>query len=147
MNSKLVYLVQTDTTAGFLSSDDKKLAKIKNRPSSKKSLQAINSFKSLNTHIRVPKKFRKIVRNAARTTFIYPNKKAFRKIDTNSKHYSFIDKFGYLYSTSANLTGKNFNKDYAFKSAEVIVEDKNGFKEMSSSKIFKLGKNKIQKVR
>jgi len=112
MDSSLVYLVQTDTTVGFSSLNDEKLSTIKQRPTSKKILHTVDSFKTLNEHTRVPKKFRKKVRNSKKTTFIYPNTKSFRVVDKNSDFYDFIHKFGILYSTSANKTGENFDKDF-----------------------------------
>ena len=85
MDSSLVYLVQTDTTVGFSSSSDEKLSAIKQRPQSKKILHTIDSFKILQEYTRVPKKFRKRVRNSKKTTFIYPNGKSFRVIPKEDK--------------------------------------------------------------
>ena len=102
MDSSLVYLVQTDTTVGFSSLSDEKLSFIKQRPTSKKILHTVDSFKTLNENTRVPKNFRKKVRNSKRTTFIYPNTKSFRVVPKDSDFYDFIHKFNILYSTSAN---------------------------------------------
>lgn len=147
MDSKLVYLVQTDTTVGFSSSSDERLAEAKQRPTSQKILQTVDSFKTLNQNTRVPKKFRKRVRNSKRTTFIYPNLKSFRVITNESKFYDFLHKFNILYSTSANETTKNFDKKYACNVSEVIVEDKEGFSEKTSSRIVRISKNSLIKIR
>lgn len=147
MDSSLVYLVQTDTTVGFSSSSDESLSVVKQRPKSKKILHTVDSFKTLQENTRIPKKFRKRVRNSKKTTFIYPNKKSFRVIPKEDKFYSFISKFSNLYSTSANLTSKNFEMDFALKSCDIIVYTKDGFSEKISSSIYILSKDKKKKIR
>lgn len=147
MNSSLVYLVQTDTTVGFSSSNDEKLSIVKQRPKSKKILHTVDSFKTLQEHTRVPKKFRKRVRNSKKTTFIYPNGKSFRVIPKEDEFYSFIYKFNTLYSTSANLTSKNFELDFALKNSDIIVYTKDGFSEKISSSIYLLKKDKLNRIR
>ena len=104
MNPDLVYLVQTDTTVGFSSSNDEKLSNIKQRPSNQKILKTLDSFVTLKEFARVPKKFRKIVRNSSKTTFIYPNLNSFRVVKSESIFFDFIKKFRVLSSTSANKT-------------------------------------------
>ncbi|MEA3554630.1 MAG: Sua5 YciO YrdC YwlC family protein, partial [Campylobacterota bacterium] len=104
MNENLVYLVQTDTTVGFLSSNDKKLSCIKQRDTNQKTLQVVDSFKTLQTKVRVPKKRKSMLRKSKHTTFIYSNGLSFRVVDKDSLHWSFIKKFKCLYSTSANIT-------------------------------------------
>jgi len=147
MDASLVYLVQTDTTVGFSSSNDEKLSNIKQRPTSQKILQTINSFKTLKENTRVPKKFRKRVRNSKKTTFIYPNGKSFRIIDKNDEFYPFIDKFKALYSTSANLTKNSFDLEFATENSDIIVLSKEGFSEKSSSSIYKISKEQIRRIR
>lgn len=147
MNPNLVYLVQTDTTVGFSSSNDEKLSVIKKRPNSKKILNTLDSFSTLNKNARVPKNFRKLVRNSKKTTFIYPNLNSFRVVERSSKFYDFISKFFILYSTSANETRKNFGIDFASKNADVIVETKDGFYETTASSIIKFYKKKFKKLR
>ena len=147
MNSSLVYLVQTDTTVGFSSSSDEKLSLVKQRPLSKKILNTVDSFSTLSIKTRVPKNFRQKVRNSKKTTIIYPNGNSFRVVDKSSNFYDFIHKFAILYSTSANKTSKNFEKEFALEVAEIIVEDKRGFFETTASKIIKLSKNRAKKIR
>ena len=147
MDASLVYLVQTDTTVGFSSLNDEKLSFIKQRPTSKKILHTVDSFKTLTQYTRVPKNFRKKVRNSKKTTFIYPNSKSFRVIDKNSSFYDFINKFKILYSTSANKTAESFNQDFATVGADIIVEDKRSFYETKASSIVKLSKKTLKIVR
>jgi len=147
MDSSLVYLVQTDTTVGFSSSNDEKLSFVKQRPRSKKILHTVDSFKTLKKYTRVPKKFRKQVRKSSLTTFIYPNQKSFRVINKDKSFYDFIHKFGILYSTSANKTAKNFEYDFASKHSDIIVENKNGFFESSASRIIKINKSRKKLIR
>ena len=147
MDSSLVYLVQTDTTVGFSSSNDEKLSSVKRRPATQKILQTLDSFKTLKTFTRVPRNHRKRVRNSKRTTFIYSNKDSFRVVDRNDKFYSFIKKFKAHYSTSANHTKKSFEKDFAIANSDVIVSTKDEFSEKISSSIFILNKRKIKKIR
>ncbi len=147
MNSSEVFLVQTDTTVGFLSSDDKKLSLLKKRDPKQKMLQVVGSFKTLKQYVRLPKKYRKIIRNSKISTFIYPNGLGFRVINRDSKHQSFIRKFACMYSTSANITKNSFDEQFAVDKSDVVVYDNNNFFEKSASSIYKIGKMKITKIR
>ncbi len=147
MNRDLVYLIQTDTTVGFSSFDDERLSNIKQRPSNQKILKTVDSFSTLQEFTRVPKKYRKMVRNSRKTTFIYPNLSSFRVVDKDCDFFGFISKFKILSSTSANLTKNRFDYNFAFSSCNVEVVNKDGFFETNSSKIFKLGNKKILKIR
>ena len=147
MDSSLIYLVQTDTTVGFSSSSDEKLSTVKQRPLTKKILNTVDSFDTLSKNTRIPKNFRKKVRNSKKTTFIYPNSKSFRVIDKNSSFYDFINKFKILYSTSANKTAESFNQDFATVGADIIVGDKRSFYETKASSIVKLSKKTLKIVR
>lgn len=147
MDKNLIYLVQTDTTVGFSSFDDEKLSSVKQRAKNQKILKTVDSFSTLKEFTRVPKKYRKVVRNSKKTTFIYPNSSSFRVISKDESFYDFIKKFKVLSSTSANYTKKSFDYDFAFLKCDVEVVDKNGFFETNSSKIYKIGKNSIEKIR
>lgn len=147
MDASKVYLTQTDTTVGFLSNDDKKLTAIKQRPQTQKILQVVDSFATLKTNVRVPQKFKKLVRKAKNTTFIYPNQLSFRVVDSSNRHHDFIKKFKTMYSTSANLTQHCFDVNFAKEHADVMVEDQNGFYEAQSSQLIKLSCTKIKKLR
>lgn len=147
MDKNLVYLAQTQTTVGFLSNDNTKLANTKKRPVSQKMLCEVDSFKTLTSKTRVPKKHRKMVRNSKLTTFIYPDGNSYRVVDKDSNHYRFLKKFGCLYSTSANITGEDFDEEYAVKSADVVVASAEGFAQKQSSKMIKLSKSSMKRIR
>jgi len=147
VNKEKVYLAQTDTTVGFLSSDDKKLSSIKQRSSSQKMLQIVDRFTTLKQQLRIPKKFKKLVRNSKKTTFIYANGNSYRVIDKNFPHHSFIMKFGIMYSTSANITQNKFDKQYALNNCDISVEDNQNFFESTPSKIYKINNIKMQRIR
>ncbi|BAF69660.1 Sua5/YciO/YrdC/YwlC family protein [Nitratiruptor sp. SB155-2] len=146
LDPKKIYLAQTDTTVGFLSQDDSKLANIKNRPPSKPFLIAVSSFSVLKYFVRVPNKYKKRVRRSKRSTFIYPNGKALRVIKS-TEHYRFLKKFGWFYSTSANESGKRFERHWAVQKADIVVEDRRGLYESKPSKIFRLSQRKLKKIR
>jgi len=145
LNKNKIYLTQTDTTVGFLSNDFKKLNKIKNRNIYKRVLIEVDSFKTLKKLTRVPKKYKIFIRNSKKTTFIYPNKNSFRVV-FDKNHLNFLKKFNFLYSTSANITKESFNESKAINLAEIIVYN-DTFKEKNPSKIYKISKNKIKKIR
>ncbi|MEA3314872.1 MAG: Sua5 YciO YrdC YwlC family protein [Campylobacterota bacterium] len=147
MDSSLVYLVQTDTTVGFLSYDNIKLSQIKKRPSKQKILMVVDSFKTLKLKTRVPKKYKRFIRKSNFTTIIYPNLSSFRVVDKSNNHHSFIKRFRYLFSTSANITKKDFNEEFAVENSDIILYTKDGFSQTKSSSIYKVNKNKIKKVR
>ena len=146
MNPNKVYLAQTDTTVGFLSKDFKKLNKIKNRSINKKILKEVDSLDTLKRFVRVPNEFKKRVRRAKKTTFIYSNGDSFRVVK-DKNHLEFLKKFKWMYSTSANLTGRSFDEKWARDVADVVVENKEGFFEGVPSKIFKVNNYKIKKIR
>jgi tRNA A37 threonylcarbamoyladenosine synthetase subunit TsaC/SUA5/YrdC len=65
-----VILTQTDTTVGFLSKDDKKLYTIKSRNTSKPFIKVYRDFKTFSLlQNRVPKKYKKLVRNSKKNNF------------------------------------------------------------------------------
>ena len=140
-----IFLVQTDTTVGFLCSDLQKLSSIKGRSSQQKTIQAVDSFSTLKQNTNIPVKFRNFVRRSSKTTFIYPSGDSFRVVSKKSEHHDFLSKFGKLYSSSANYTQKKFNKTFAIESCDIIVGD--DFIEESPSKIYKLTKTKSIRIR
>lgn len=147
MDTTKIYLVQTDTTVGFSSSDSKKLSQIKKRIETQKILQTVDRFQTLKNNTRIPKKFKNNIRRAKVTTFIYPDGNSFRVIDENSNHYNFISKFNKLYSTSANETGKKFELKYAQENSDMIVSTKEDYKETAASSIIQLYKKRMKKIR
>jgi len=146
MKSDLIYLVQTDTTVGFLSQNREKLNAVKKRPLHQKILIEVDSLNTLKNFTRVPDKFKKKVRRAKKATFIYPNRNSYRVVK-EIKHLEFLKKFGWMYSTSANISGKKFDKTWAYRHADVVVEDNRGFFERKPSAIYKINNHKIKKIR
>jgi len=146
INKDKIYLTQTDTTVGFLSCNYSRLFKIKNRPISKKILMEVDSFKTLKSLTRVPKKYIKIIRKSKKTTFIYLNKKSFRVV-FDKNHLNFLKKFHFFYSTSANISGKIFEEKKAIDLADIIVYNNKNFKESKPSTIYKVTNHKIKKIR
>lgn len=143
-----VYLVQSDTTVGFLSCNDKKLSQIKQRTTKQKILQVVDSFKILKYNTRISNKFKNFIRKSKLTTFIYPNKKSFRVVYYDLHHNKFIKKFNnHLYSTSANKTKKTFSFNYAYDRSDIVIFQKDDFIEKKSSKIFQISKSKMKKIR
>lgn len=141
----MIYLCQTDTTAGFCSQNLKELNLAKNRDESTPCLITITKFNNIKNFTRVPRNFRNFIRNSKKTTFIYPNKISIRVVK-NHRHTKFLDSIGgWAYSSSANLHGLKFNPNIASKIADVIVDDK--FFEDSPSKIYKLSLSGIRRIR
>lgn len=141
-----VILTQTDTTVGFLSHNAKKLYEVKSRQSSKAFIKVYRDFTSLkNDAIRVPQNFKNEIRRSKKTTFIVKNR-AFRvaKSPLNSK---ILQDLKWSFSTSANESGKNFDREFCEDKADIIIEDKDGLSEKSSSKLYKLGLCKKRRLR
>lgn len=140
----MIYLAQTDTTAGFLSKSLKEINQAKNRDEKQACLITTSSFYELQNLTRVPKKFKNLVRRAKKTTFLYPNKEAIRVVK-NHPHAKFLDKMGFMYSSSANLHKEKFDFETAAKIADVIVDKE--FREEQPSRIIKIGKRRLKKIR
>lgn len=146
LNPQLVYLVQTDTTAGFLSQNSLKLATSKQRNQKQPFIACVDSLKTLQEFGRVPQKFKKQIRRSQKSTFIYPNNKAIRVVK-DALHVEFLQKIRWTYSSSANLTKKSFDMNYAKQKADIIVEDSRGFFEDTPSRIYKIYKTKLRRLR
>ncbi|PHR58091.1 MAG: Sua5 YciO YrdC YwlC family protein [Arcobacter sp.] len=145
MNNK-VFLVQTDTTVGFLSQNSQSLAEIKERPPHKPFVQVTSTFKTLKTMVRVPLFHKNTVRRGKKQTFVYSNNKAIRVVK-DKDHARFIKPFGWFYSTSANEKALSYNKEFAEASSDIIIENIKGLFEGESSSIYKLGKIKMRRLR
>ncbi|WP_041956130.1 Sua5/YciO/YrdC/YwlC family protein [Sulfurospirillum arsenophilum] len=146
MNPDLVYLAQTETTAGFLSQNADALSRIKNRPSGKSFLISVDSLQTLRSFTRVPKHHKNHIRRAKKTTFVYPCGLAIRVVK-DEEHLQFLRKLKWSYSTSSNLSGKGFDEVYAQERADVILFTCKGFFEDKPSSIYRLGKRKMRKLR
>jgi len=146
INPALVYLTQTDTTAGFLSQNSKKLKQIKNRVDKQGFIISVDSFETLKTFTRIPKIHRKMIRRAKKTTIVYQNNLAIRVVK-NEEHLKFLKKIRWTYSTSSNSAGCEFEENFAKNSADVIIYSRYGFNEKISSKIVKCGKITKRRLR
>ena len=144
MNSQL-FLIQTDTTIGFICQDPTKIDKAKKRKPNKYYIKVVNSLETLKTFSRVPNKHKNRVRRAKRTTFIMPNGLSFR-VAKNTEHNLLLDRLGWVYSSSANLSGAEYDEAYARENAEVIVIFPQK-RERSPSKIYKLSQNNLRSIR
>ena len=141
-----VILTQTDTTVGFLSQNSKKLFEIKSRENSKPFIKVFSDFKSFSTsNIRVPNKYKASVRRAKKTSFIV-NDTAFR-VSKSTLHSQILKDLKWNYSTSANESGKNFDIEFCEQKADIIIQNRDGLSENSSSSLYKLSKNKRRRLR
>jgi tRNA A37 threonylcarbamoyladenosine synthetase subunit TsaC/SUA5/YrdC len=142
---KALFLTPTDTTIGFVSQDSTKIDKAKKRLPNKYYIKVVNSLKTLKSFSRVPQKYKNMVRRAKKTTFIMPNGNSFRVV-RESKHNLLLDRLKWAYSSSANLSGKEYNPDYAKEVAEIIISEPN-IKNSIPSKIYRLGRDRLRVVR
>jgi tRNA A37 threonylcarbamoyladenosine synthetase subunit TsaC/SUA5/YrdC len=144
--NKAVILTQTDTTVGFLSQDAQKLYEIKERENTKPFIKVYSSFKALNSSTcRVPKKQRRFARRAKKTSFIV-NGISFRVAKTKL-HSQILREDSWFYSTSANKSKENFNREFCEDKTDIIIEDKKGLFENDASSLIKLSQNKRKKLR
>ncbi len=141
----MIYLKQTETTVGFLSKKQKDLNILKQREIDKPLIKEVTYISDIKH--RVPKKFRKQLRNSKNITYILPSSHSYRVAPVGSEHHKFLKKHGEFYSTSANKSGEKFYEKWAKKAAQVVVFEPNGFCESKPSNIFKLYKNKQQRIR
>lgn len=142
----LVILTQTDTTVGFLSQNAQKLYDIKSRDRSKPFIKVYKDFKTFSTlRNRVPNNHKKLIRRSKKTTFIVKNK-AFR-VANNTLYSVILEKLNWCYSTSANESSKSFLREFCESKSDIVIENKDGLKELSSSSLLKLRHTKIRKLR
>jgi len=143
---KRVFLVQTDTTVGLLSQNHQASAQIKERSEKKPFVTVTSSLKILKTLARVPVKHKNLVRRSKKSTFVYSNNRAIRVVK-DKNHAQFIKPFSWFYSTSANEKGLSFHKEFAFMKSDIIVENNQGLFEGESSSIYRLYKEKLERLR
>lgn len=98
----MLYLAQTDTTAGFLSKDEKEINKAKGRALQTPCILTMSSLKELASLVRVPKAHKNLVRKAKKTSFIYKKARA---------NENFLDLSGEL----VDLGGENLGIKGNFK--------------------------------
>jgi len=141
----MVYLSGTDTTVGLLSQNLEALNKIKSSPKSKRLIKVVDSLYELKKHTRVPKQFNTMIRRANKTTFILKPNLAIR-VNKNIKHNRFLKKLSWTYSTSANLSGKNIDLQWANLQADITINFLY-LQQQASSKIIKIKNNRVKRVR
>lgn len=147
----MLYLAQTDTTAGFLSKDFEEINKAKKRALNTPCILTTALFAELLHFVRVPKMHKNLVRKAKKTSFIYPKslKTMACRVVNLGKHGEFLREFGYFYSSSANLHGKEFDektaKQIILENGGKIIDEK--FFVRPASQIFKLSRTKKLKIR
>jgi len=139
-----IFLTQTDTTIGFVSQNADGLTKIKQRPPHKFYIHAVDSLQTLNNFARIPAKYKNQVRRSQKTTFIMPNGHSYRLVK-EKQHLLLLNRLKWAYTTSANLSDESFDESFAREHADVIVEPLTGIQE--SSRIFKLGKRTLKRIR
>ena len=139
-----VILAQTDTTIGFLSKDSISINRKKGASLDKPLLMEVSNLSAI--PYRIPVSMRNLVRHAKRTSYILPNNSSFRVV-SNGLHHNFLSGFVWLYSSSANPTKSAFSMKFAKNQSDIIVLDERGLFASKSSSIFKLGRNRIKKVR
>jgi len=140
-----IILLQTDTTVGFLSQNSEKLFEIKSRQQIKPFLKFYKTFQSLKLDLRVPNSQKNLIRRSKKTTFIVKNQ-AFR-VSSLHLNSQVIRNFIWQYSTSANASGKKFNRSFCEDKSDITIEDKKKLSEKKSSIILKLNEKKIRRLR
>ena len=144
MKNKL-FLTQTDTTIGFVSQDASKIDRAKKRLPNKHYIRVVNSLETLKTFVRVPQEHKNRLRRAKETTFIMPNGLSFRVVK-DTKHNILLNRVKWLYSSSANLSGAEYDELYAKDNVEVIVTF-SSHKKKSASTIYLLGQKRMRLIR
>ena len=141
-----VVLTQTDTTVGFLSEDNLKLQEIKSRQSNKPFIKVYKNLKSFQADgKRVPNSKKFLVRRSIKTTFIIKNS-AFR-VAQDTLNSSILRKAQWNYSTSANESGKKFDREFCESKADIIIENKDSLHEGSPSSLFRINSRKMERLR
>ena len=144
MKSKL-FLTQTDTTIGFVSQNASKIDRAKRRLPDKHYIRVVNSLDTLKSFTRVPNAHKNRLRRAKRTTFIMPNGLSFRVVK-DTEHNMLLDRLKWVYSSSANLSGAEYDEGYAKDNTEVLVTFPRQRKG-SASAIYYLGQNRMIGIR
>jgi len=86
-----------------------------------------------------------LVRRSKKTTFIVKNK-AFR-IASPHLDSQILRNIAWGYSTSANESGKHFDRTFCEAKADIIIEDAKGLFESSSSALIKINNTKKKRLR
>ena len=142
----MVILTQTDTTVGFVSQNAKRLYEIKSRKGSKSFIVVYEDFRFfLASGNRVPHAKKNLVRRSRQTSFIVKNR-AFRVAKSHLDSQVLRD-MKWSYSTSANQSGKRFDRSFCEGKADIVIEDKKELYENSSSTLLKINNIKTVQIR
>ena len=144
--NNLLYLTKTDTTIGFVSQNPAKIDQAKKRLPYKHYIRAVNSLYILQLFTRVPNQHKNRIRRSKYTTFIMPNGHSFRVVK-DCEHNLLLDRLKWVYSSSANLSGFEYDRAYAKRVSEVIISSKASSYKGEASSIYKLGQMTIQRIR
>lgn len=107
----MLYLAQTDTTAGFLSKDEREINKAKGRALQTPCILTMSSLKELVSLVRVPKAHKNLVRKAKKTSFIY------KKTSTNKNFLNLNDDLADLWGENLGIKG-NFKGKFKANSRQ-----------------------------
>ena len=140
-----VALVQTDTTVGLLSKRGDRLNRAKDRADDKALIRAVGSFRTLQRFARVPAAHKNRVRRMKKTTFVFGKSESCRVIAGDHRH--FFERIGWAFTTSANPTGGAFGEAWAKDRSDLWVLTPKGFCEYPASRLLKLGKTRLKKLR
>lgn len=140
-----IVLTQTDTTVGFISQDSTKLSQIKSRDVSKQFIKVYPDLKTFSKSNRIPASKKNLFRKSKKTTFIIKNKAL--RISPIKLQSQILRNTPWNYSTSANESGKKFEYTFCQDKADIIIQDKHGLQEMSSSTLLKINDTKILRLR
>ncbi|MBD5166529.1 MAG: Sua5 YciO YrdC YwlC family protein [Helicobacter sp.] len=142
----MLYLAQTDTTAGFLAHDAREIAHAKQREERKPCVWTTARLAHLREVVRVPRKFAARVRRSRRCTFIVRNRAV--RLVADCPHAGFLGRFDGLFSSSANKSGESFCADFALRTAKICVfERDNPLCERAASRIYRLNNHAIKRIR
>jgi len=139
-----VFLTQTDTTIGFVSQDAQRLTAIKKRPPHKHYIKAVNSLETLKSFTRVSTIHKNMLRRAKKTTFIMPSGHSYRVVQ-DSHHLLLLNRLKWAFTTSANLSNQSYDETFAKNAVDIVIEPL--IESTQASKIFKLGKHTIKRIR
>lgn len=141
-----LFLAQTDTTVGFLSQNRRRLQRVKSRPNSKPFIKVYNSLQAYKEDKgRIPNTQKSRLRRSKKTTFIVKNI-AFR-IAPTQQHSSLLRALPWFYSTSANESGKSYQRAFCVEKADIIIEDRDSLYEGNASKLLKINSKSIKRLR
>jgi len=145
METEPVVLIQNETTAGLVCRSETVLGQVKPRQG-KHFLATVPTLAQLREEVRVPDRWKKWVRRGKKTTFIYSKNSAVRVIFSGSYH-DFLIQFGKCFATSANAPGETFDREWGWQKADWIVEREEGIREGKPSKVVRLGKKAVRRLR